>query len=225
MNTQQLIKLNNEKRELLSEENEAYYSDILIYVRLQLNLSEHSSEEVLIEILDHLLEAQNVGKTATDVFGNKPIEYARTIINELPKENKRNIFLFFLRVVASMLGPILIIRGMLLGISSMFTTIDETLHLMTLAIIGAYIIIYVIAVIAFIIKRIRYSLTHDSSSFKDSLLVGIFAALGMGILMMITYFLPTWGPAVQFPWTLSLISGAVIWLIVYFTKKRRKAHN
>lgn len=224
MNTKQLIELNNEKRELLTEENEAYYSDILIYVRLQLELSEHASEEVLMEVLDHLLEAQEAGKPATDIFGNKPIEYAKTIINELPKEKKRNILLFFLGVAATILGPILVIRGIILGTFSIFTTVDETIHLMSLAIIGGYIIIYIIAVIAFIIKRVRYSLIHNSSSFRDSLYAGLFAVLGMGILLMIINFLPTWGPDLQFPWILSIISGAIIWLAVYFIKKKRHVH-
>lgn len=141
------------------------------------------------------------------------------------RRKKRNNLLFFLGIAASMLGPILIIRGIFLGIFSMFTTVDETIHLVTLAIIGGYIIIYIIAVLALVIKRIRYSLIYSSSTFKDSLYVGLFAALGMGILIMITYFLPTLGPAVEFPWTLSLISGAIIWLVVYLTKKKRHAHH
>lgn len=68
MNVDMLIEENNRKRELLTPENEKYYDDMLIYIRLQWRLSEQQSEEVLMEILDHLLHGQEEGKTAKDMF-------------------------------------------------------------------------------------------------------------------------------------------------------------
>ena len=58
MKAKQLIEENNRKREQLTPENEKYYGDMLIYIRLQLSLSEQQSEEVLMEMLDHLLDGQ-----------------------------------------------------------------------------------------------------------------------------------------------------------------------
>ncbi|MFK4996838.1 DUF1129 family protein [Bacillus sp. N9] len=86
MNAKKLIEENNRKRELLTPANEAYYSDMLIYIRLQLTLSERQSEEVLMEMLDHLLDGQQDGKTAKDIFGHDPKAYADEIIEQLPKE-------------------------------------------------------------------------------------------------------------------------------------------
>ena len=58
MDAKLLIEENNKKRKLLTKENEAYYDDLLVYIRLQLTLSEQQSEEVLMEMLDHLIEGQ-----------------------------------------------------------------------------------------------------------------------------------------------------------------------
>lgn len=222
METKKLIEMNNQKREQLTNENEAYYSDILIYVRLKLELSEHDTEEVLMEMLDHLIEGQQAGKTATEIFGQEPIDYAETIIDELPKEKKRHIASFLIGIAATMIGPILIIRGLLLGVLSFFTTGDETIPLITTGIIGLCIIGYIVVVISFIIKRMRYSLINRSSTVKDALYTGMFAALGMGVLLFIIYLLPTWGPIVEFTWWASLVSGIIIWTIVYFIKKNNK---
>ena len=72
----ELIKSNNEKRELLTEENEKYYSNLLVYIRSRLSLSDRSTEEVLMELLDHTLEGQVEGKTAEKIFGEDPKSFA-----------------------------------------------------------------------------------------------------------------------------------------------------
>lgn len=72
MNSQELIKLNNKKREKLNEENLKYYEDMLVYLRLSFLKSEQETEELLNELLDHLLEAQEEGKDFTEVFGDDP---------------------------------------------------------------------------------------------------------------------------------------------------------
>lgn len=61
MNAQDMIKLNNKQRELLTPENEVAYSDMLVYLRLS-NVPEQQVEELLLEILDHLIEAQTENK-------------------------------------------------------------------------------------------------------------------------------------------------------------------
>ncbi|MGQ0516245.1 hypothetical protein ACT453_35000, partial [Bacillus sp. D-CC] len=66
MNAQDMIKLNNKQRELLTPENEVAYSDMLVYLRLS-NVPEQQVEELLLEILDHLIEAQRENKNAYDI--------------------------------------------------------------------------------------------------------------------------------------------------------------
>lgn len=91
VNVKELIKQNNEKRENLNEENKNYYTDLMLYIRTKLTLSEKQAEEVLMEMLDHLLEAQEEGKTASQVFGENPQAFADELIEQLPVEEKRDM--------------------------------------------------------------------------------------------------------------------------------------
>lgn len=85
MKAQDMIELNNQKRELLTAENEVAYGNMLVYLRLS-NVSEQKIEELLLEILDHLLEAQEEGKNAYDVFGNDLREYCDELLFALPNQ-------------------------------------------------------------------------------------------------------------------------------------------
>ncbi|EJR66162.1 hypothetical protein IIO_00778 [Bacillus cereus VD115] len=87
MNAQDMIELNNKKRELLTSENEASYGDMLVYLRLS-NVPEQQVEELLLEILDHLIEAQRENKNAYDIFGNDLQSYCDELISALPAQTK-----------------------------------------------------------------------------------------------------------------------------------------
>ncbi|KPU53520.1 DUF1129 domain-containing protein [Bacillus wiedmannii] len=87
MNAQDMIELNNKKRELLTSENETAYGDMLVYVRLS-NVPEHQVEELLLEILDHLIEAQAENKNAYDIFGDDLQSYCDELISALPAQTK-----------------------------------------------------------------------------------------------------------------------------------------
>jgi DNA-binding ferritin-like protein (Dps family) len=77
MDSNDLIEINTEKRKQLNKQNEAYYDNMLVYIRTHLTISEQQTEELLLEILDHLLEAQDHGKSAAQVFGDDPQVYGR----------------------------------------------------------------------------------------------------------------------------------------------------
>ncbi|EMY5503825.1 DUF1129 family protein [Bacillus sp. FSL L8-0642] len=87
MNAQDMIELNNKKRELLTSENETAYGEMLVYLRLS-NVPEHQVEELLLEILDHLIEAQAENKNAYDIFGNDLRSYCDELISALPVQTK-----------------------------------------------------------------------------------------------------------------------------------------
>ncbi|WP_460507072.1 DUF1129 domain-containing protein [Bacillus sp. MN7755] len=86
MTEKEMVKLNNEKRNLLTAENEATYGDMLIYLRLT-NVPQKQMEELLLEILDHLLEAQEYGKNAHDIFGEDLKAYCDELINSSEHQN------------------------------------------------------------------------------------------------------------------------------------------
>ncbi|MBG9532517.1 hypothetical protein ABE48_15405 [Bacillus thuringiensis] len=87
MNAQDMIELNNKKRELLTPENEVAYSDMLVYLRLS-NVPEKQMEELLLEILDHLIEAQAENKNAYGIFGDNLQSYCDELISALPTQTK-----------------------------------------------------------------------------------------------------------------------------------------
>jgi DNA-binding ferritin-like protein (Dps family) len=91
MKAQDMIELNNRKRKLLTPENEAAYGDMLVYLRLS-NVPEHQVEELLLEILDHLIEAQAENKNAYDIFGDDLQPYCDELIAALPAPTKLEKF-------------------------------------------------------------------------------------------------------------------------------------
>lgn len=86
MTEKEMVKLNNEKRKLLTPENEAAYGDMLIYLRFT-SVPQKHMEELLLEILDHLLEAQEDDKNAHDIFGEDLKAYCDELINSSEHQN------------------------------------------------------------------------------------------------------------------------------------------
>ncbi|GIN20968.1 MAG TPA: DUF1129 domain-containing protein [Bacillus bacterium] len=220
MNTKILIEENNRKRELLTPENEAYYSDLLIYIRLQLTLSEQQSEEILIEMLDHLLDGQKEGKTANDIFGDDPKAFADEIIEQLPKEDKREVIPFIAGIACNIVSWVLIIRGILLLILSQFTEVKTEINLFVTGVVSLGIACFISLTIWFILRLINNSLfTKNRNTKKNMLKAGVTGAAGMGAVLILVKFTPEIGPSLDFQWWASLIGGAILWLIIYVEKK------
>src|SRR5699024_12476016 len=94
MNAKELIALNNEKQKLLSAENEAYYGDILVYIRLQPGVSEELTEELVMELLDDLCDEGEAGKTVQEVFDVDPKGFSKDMIRTVAKEQVKDTFNF-----------------------------------------------------------------------------------------------------------------------------------
>ncbi|MGD7023078.1 DUF1129 family protein [Rossellomorea vietnamensis] len=102
MTAKEMIELNNERREKLNEANKKYYEDMLLYIRMS-NVAEQDGEELLLEILEHLLEAQENGQSAEEVFGNQPKKYCDELLKDLPKEPVANkLWMYFYITVSGM---------------------------------------------------------------------------------------------------------------------------
>lgn len=80
----EMVELNNQRRKLLNEANRKYYEDILVYLRMS-RIPSKQTEELLLEMLDHLLTAQQKGKTAKDLFGEDPEAYCEEIVQSMGK--------------------------------------------------------------------------------------------------------------------------------------------
>ena len=222
MNAKKLIEENNRKRDSLTEENETYYSDMLIYIRLQLTLSEQQTEEVLMEMLDHLLDGQTEGKSVQDIFGENPKQYADEIIAQLPKEEGRKIIPFISEIAFDLISWMLMIRGVITGIVSQFKQVDIAVYPFTSLLNLLFMVSIVLLGVWFIFRVIKNSLFSEKpNSVLDMVKVGLFAGGGLGITMLAMRFMPKIGPSFEFSWWLSLLIGGVLWLILFFIKKRK----
>jgi len=97
MTAEEMIKLNNERRKLLNEKNREYYEKMLLYLRFS-PIPEKTTEELLLEMLDHLLIAQQEGRSAEDVFGTDPEAYCKEVVRSVGKRSpfgfRRYAFIF-----------------------------------------------------------------------------------------------------------------------------------
>lgn len=223
MNVNELIKQNNEKRKNLNEDNKKYYTDLMLYIRTKLTLSEQQSEEVLIEMLDHLLEAQEEGKTASQVFGENPQAFADELIEQLPEEEKRDMVKFIGQLAFSLVGWFLVTRGLVLLLFTNFVGASTTVY-----IIPTLIIFGLLAGIVFLSVKVIFGLIHKSlfkekSTDKMNLIkVGLFGGGSFAVILGANYFIRGFGPSFEFPWSASIGAGTVFLLISWLMKFKTK---
>ncbi|MCC8440834.1 MULTISPECIES: DUF1129 domain-containing protein [Leuconostoc] len=83
--SQKLIEKNNSLRKKLNLKNEVFYSDFLIYMRLgSITKKETVVENILLEILEDILDAQRENIDANKYFGKSPKMVADDILKSIP---------------------------------------------------------------------------------------------------------------------------------------------
>lgn len=223
MNPKQLIEENNRKREMLTKENEKFYSDMMIYIRLQLMASEQKTEEILLELLDHLLDGQRDGKTAKEIFGEDVKAYADEIIEQLPTEDKRSIVSFLSGVAATIISWSLIINGVISLIISRFIEIETTVYLVNVLIMGTVIAGIVIFGVWFIFRLVKNSLFREKPIHKINMVKGgFFGAGSFMVILVVSKLLPNKGPSFEYTWWASLIVGVLLWSVTFIVKRRNE---
>ncbi|ALS77275.1 hypothetical protein AUO94_00835 [Planococcus kocurii] len=206
-----LIKDNNEKRELLSEENLAFYEEFLFYIRTDLRVDEQSGEEVLMDLLDHLLESQDEGKTGKDLFGDRPQAYADELIDALPKEKKRNVAVFVLSQMLGIAGFFSITLGIIYIALSFFLEVDTTLSLGNILTILVTVAILSLIAVSFIFKLIRSSLFRPKRSrIIEYLKAGLFGATLFAVILLLVWLVPEFGPEISLQWWMYVLFGFVL---------------
>src|SRR5699024_253587 len=132
MNEKEVIALNNDKREQLNEENLFHYEEMLTYIRLNSAKSEQRTEEILLELLEHTIQAQQEGRTIKEVFGDDLKAYSQTVIEEIPKETKKKQFRFATFIIIRFLAYFSFASGIInYGLYSFFGIGESvaTIHL------------------------------------------------------------------------------------------------
>ncbi|WP_206911828.1 hypothetical protein IGL98_000045 [Enterococcus sp. DIV0840] len=137
MKTTDMIKQNNELRKQLNSENKKYYEDILVYIRVNLNKEERQTEEILLEILQDILDAQKNATSAQEFFGKNPKEISDSILAELPNDSEKYwskfLFVFFLILLQYNLFDLLLQPVVSIN---WFNTVMPVIFLIITAILG-----------------------------------------------------------------------------------------
>lgn len=113
MKVKEIIALNNEKQKQLNPENTQDYEDMLIYTRISSTKSEQQTEEILLELLEHILLAQDDGKNVHDIFGNDLKAYCQELIEEIPKETKKKQIKFSIKIMLIFLAVATFFKGII----------------------------------------------------------------------------------------------------------------
>lgn len=224
MNAKDIIQENNRKREELNEQNVVYYEDMLVYIRIKSDKSEQQTEEVLLELLDHLLIAQNDGKSAKDIFGTDLKAYCNEIIGELPEENNKKSLLFFLHIALIFIAATCITYAVLNYGFALFD-FGETAFTVSLgktSILLLMIVITILVFFKFIFKIISSSLFNKQKQSTIKIFISTFfigALIGTPLFVSFFY-MPSFGKEITIPLYFILIIGIVSYLATVFLNKK-----
>lgn len=212
MHTKDLIKLNNEKRSLLTKENEKYYSQMLSYVRTHFFLSEQHAEEILLELLDHLLEAQNNGKTAKEVFGDDLKAYCDELIRQLPNERRSSYFTFTGFLIMNLAGISITIAGLAIILKHLSTGVEPTFYIGT-AIVSFFIqVCFIFFGIYVVLSWLKRSAFTESSNYLKDLLFLFFLFFVIGVcIIFIPKLIPSFGAQFSMNGYIVLLIGVIVW--------------
>ncbi|MFD1172196.1 DUF1129 family protein [Oceanobacillus picturae] len=226
MEATEIIELNNEKRTRLTEHNLKYYEDMLLYIRLNGNKSEQQTEEVLLEMLEHLLQAQEEGKTAEEVFGDDPKAYCKEVVEEIPTENRKNQASLIMMVILQFLGFFAGSYGILGTALNYFFDIGSALTTFS---IGSGLVILVIdllllgAFILAILKWIKQSTfsKKETKNWVEFLQVWAISTAFIGLIVVIHFFMPSFGKEISIPTYYLAILGVIFYVFSFLMRRKQ----
>ncbi|CAG9620639.1 DUF1129 family protein [Sutcliffiella rhizosphaerae] len=220
-NTKRLIDENNQKRKLLNDENLELYEDFLTYIRTDFRVAEHEGEELLMELLDHMLEVQHEGRTAKDMFGDDPKAYAEEIIEGLPREKKRKTIPFFATILFNFFGFGAINIGIIYLVLSKFIDVKESISLSSLLTIFLPVLLTSAIGVKVIFSLIRSTLFQEKKSHKNAYWkAGLYGGGSFAIILLIAWLIPDFGPAVQIVWWINILIGLLLILLGKLLKRQ-----
>lgn len=218
MKAKAIIELNNDKRKELTPENLKYYEDMLVYIRLSYTKSEQETEEILLELLEHLLEAQGEGKSAREVFGEDPRQYADQIVGEIPQMVTKERVSFMAMCILYFLGASALATGTVklflyvIGKAQLTTEIYwGTVFLKTLISIPiAFVLLFVL------LHYIRWSLFRNINKVLEFMIFWVFGLITVGLFFLVIYFTPELGlPGLGSPWQWPFYGNILIGIFLF----------
>ncbi|MDM5333284.1 DUF1129 family protein [Ureibacillus composti] len=215
-----IVRQNNEKRKLLTLENEIYYENMLVYIRTNAFRDEKATEEVLLEMLDHLLDAQAEGKTAEEVFGKSPKELAEEIITSLPKESFKSLAEFTIETVLNLFGWFLVVWG----IWPLINKKEQTIHLGSLSLSALLLVASLVVLLYLIFAVIRNHAFSDQRKKKIMTWgLGFFVWILFVAGFALNFLIDPIGPSVEISFYTAFGLGCFFILATYVLKKSRES--
>lgn len=225
MHAKDIIQLNNNERKALSKENLELYEEVLVYIRLNSLKSEQKTEELLLEILNHMLEAQADGKSASDVFGNDYKDYCDEIIKEIPVENYSKTVLFMCSIAIEFLAIVSFIHGILgFGLYHFFKLGSD--HF-TFSLGSAFLIIIIELLLLYLFIKLILKWLKSSSFRKkqtrkwfDFLQIWGFCTFYFILFFLVAKLMPSFGPTFSTPVLILAGIGSILYLTTYILNKK-----
>lgn len=169
-----LIKQNNQLRAQLTGENEKYYSDLLLYMRLNSFMKDQAAiESNLLEILQDIIDAQREGLTAEQYFGKNPQILADELLQQVPKK-VGEVFKFVLYFVGAY---------MFFALLPSMISIDQAIDIGNLILTGLYIGIVVLVGLKYLGRTIYGGRVTETKNWV--LFLKLWLVIMIGIVSMI----------------------------------------
>lgn len=216
MLVKELIEENNQKRKQLNEENLYYYEEMLVYIRLSYQKSEQATEEILAELLDHLLTAQEQGRTAEDVFGDNPKQYAEEIVGELPNMVTKERFTLASIGIFSFLSAVIFATSIInLVLFYFFGIVESYSQVYHLSILLQGILSTSLALLSIwvIIEYLRWAAFKKIHKVKEFFILWLMGSITLGMILVVFIFIPDFGIAINIPYWFLLISSLGLFVI------------
>ncbi|WP_019910800.1 DUF1129 family protein [Paenibacillus sp. HW567] len=222
---QELIQWNLEKRSKLTGKNREYYEEMLLYIRLSSGRSEQQTEELLLELLDHVMEAQEDGRSAEQVFGANPKAYCDELIGEIPREKLKKRMLFAARMTLIFLSVTNFFSGILgAGMYYLFDlgsgTTEFSAGSTTVIFIVDVLILYVFILAVMHWLKASTFRKAKTSIWREFLQMWVMCMLHIGLFVAVIVWTPDFGPAASIP-TIALVGiGVGFYLISLLLKSK-----
>lgn len=216
MKTKDIIEQNNLKREELTPDNLKVYEQVLMYLRCDLSISERVTEVTLMDLLDHLLEAQMHNVTTEEFFGNDPEQFAKDLVAEIPKESKRNMWMFGASILFLLFAIFRGISGIADFIIVNLLHRDNAIYLGSELTANLITSLVIAAIIFGIFKYLQISAFKEDETRGHKIIIFFVLWIVMVIPFLVSMFLPDLihiGPVVHISWYVNISIGIAFYLL------------
>lgn len=192
----------------LKPENKEIYLEISHKIKKDFRLSDVKADEILSDILDHLIDAQKDEISAQEFFGYDIENYVQEVIDELPKESQRNQLIYIGAITSMTIAIVCLIFGFF-----SFLKLISTGHLLKVPSISLMIALIFLLVLGPIYSYLTTHYFNPKISKYRYIKVILFSLVYLIPYSMLTFI--KIGPSVDFPAFISISVGLIAAFISY----------